>query len=137
MKNKFQKIIQVIIILFLIVMIFEIFYQKFQFMKNYKFANGIITETTKRGWKNSGDYSIIYHYQVAGKNYKADQSYNLCNNLTREEVTSLLLNKKFAVAYSDKHPSISSMIITQESAERFKYKIPDSLLIYDSILTCK
>jgi len=137
MKGKIKKMTIIVVFVFFAIIVFEIFYQNFLFTQNYKFAKGEITDITKPRWKNSGDFSILYNYQVNGKIYNSDESYNLCNNLTREMVIYLLKNKKFPVAYSVKNPSIRSMIITQDNAKRFKYIIPDSLLIYDSILTCK
>lgn len=49
----------------------------------------------------------------------------------------LFVGKQFPIAYSTKDISISNMILTLKDAERFKYKMPYSLLIYDSIIECK
>ena len=106
-------------------------------MIDYKFTTGHITEVNAPGWKNSGDYAVLYQYVVGNKVYQNNNNFKFCNYQTMQKMRIVLKDKKFPVAYSTKDATMSIMLITKKDAERFKYKIPDSLLIYDSILTCK
>lgn len=67
----------------------------------------------------------------------AERNFKFCDNQTMSKMRLLFVGKQFPIAYSTKDISISNMILTLKDAERFKYKLPDSLLIYDSILECK
>ncbi len=137
MDKKINKIGGIVVGICLVVGIFVIFYKKHQFMQSYNFTIGKITTVTIPGWKSSGDYSILYEYKIQGKEYFNNENYTFCDRLTMTKVRSLLLNKTFPVAYSINDASVCSMVITIENSKRFNYKISDSLLVYDSILTCK
>ena len=52
---------------------------------------------------------------------------NLCGTVKMKDVKQFTLNKNFPVAYDTKFPSASMIILSLESAERYKYKMPDSL----------
>lgn len=53
------------------------------------------------------------------------------------KVRALLENKNFPIAYSAKDESTCTILLTLENAQKFKYTFSDTLLRYDSILTCK
>jgi len=108
-----------------------------QLKNDFIIVAGKITGIANPGWKNSGDYSLLYEYQVAGRLYKGNDNYNFCEGQNRQKIGLLLINNSFPVAYSNKYNNISMLILTRKQAEKINYKIPDSLLVYDSVLTCK
>jgi len=138
MENKINKIVGVIILAFLVFGLFIIFYRHNQLEKNFKIAEGRVSEVQASGWKNSpGDCAVLYEYFVNGKKYENNNNYNFCNNLSLQRIKLLLERKSFPVAFAVNAPSAGVMIIKKEEAERFNYLIPDSMLVYDSVLTCK
>jgi hypothetical protein len=137
MGKKINKIAGIIAAISLIVVVLIGFYKKHQFMEKYEFTSGKIIKVTITGWKSSGDYSVMYEYNVNNMPYLNDQNYNYCGYLNMVTVKSLLEGKEFPVAYSVNSPRTCMMLITLRNAERFHYTFPDSLKKYDSILTCK
>ncbi len=112
-------------------------YENFQFKNDFKITIGQVNKITTPGWKNSGDYSMIYEYKINGRKYTGNNNYEFCGTITMQKMSELLVNQYFPVAYSSKDMAQSSIIVTQKSADMFNYKIPDSLLVYDSILSCR
>ncbi len=138
MENKINKIGGTIILIFLVIGILLTFYRNHQLKNNFKIVVGKVTEVQASGWKNSpGDYAVLYEYFVEGKKYSNNNNYNFCNNLSLQRVRLLLKNKSFPVAFAVEAPNSGIMIIKKEEAAMFNYENPDSLLIYDSVLTCK
>jgi len=56
-----------------------VLYAGYQLRHNFKFTEGTITEITPPGWKHSGDYSIVFEYQVQGKVYSGNNNYDYCH----------------------------------------------------------
>jgi hypothetical protein len=137
MKKKINKIAGIVVLVFLVLGVVLIFYNRHQFLENYKFTTGRVTEITPPGWKSSGDYSILYDYWIDNKIYHNNENYNYCRGLSMSKVKSLLVGKQFPVAYSANDAGTCSMLITQKNADRFHYQLPDSVRFYDSTLTCK
>ena len=137
MEKKTVKILGRVIWIFLLLGVAIIFYKKYRFMKSYKFTTGRVTEITGPGYHSTGDFSVIYDYQIDNKKYHNNESYNYCGGMSMSEAKSLLVGKQFPVAYSANDAGTCSMLITQENADRFHYQLPDSVKYYDSVLTCK
>jgi hypothetical protein len=112
-------------------------YKKYLLSHNFAFVTGKVTEITPPGWKSSGDYSVLYEYQVSGKQYRSNNNYNYCGHLGRTKLSALLVGKNFPVAYAVKDASTGIMLLTEENAIQFHYQLPDSVKYYDSVLTCK
>lgn len=112
-------------------------FKTYQFKHNYSFVNGRVTRIDGPGWKSSGDYAVLYEYLINGKKYTGNNNYNFCGDLNFESIRTLLQGKTFPILYSDKDKNQSILILTKANAEKYNYKMLDSLLIYDSILTCK
>jgi hypothetical protein len=112
-------------------------YAGYQLRRNFKFTEGTITYITPPGWKHSGDYSIVFEYQVQGKVYNGNNNYNYCHGQSMAGMRSLLVGKQFPVVYAVKDPSTGFMLLTQQYANKYKYQLPDSVRFYDSVLTCK
>ena len=112
-------------------------YKRNQFRKNYAFTAGRIIEVTIPGWKSSGEYSINFKYIANNKEYSSNQEYKYCGDLTMSKVKTLLMGKQFPVAYSISDEGTCIMLLTLKNAEGFKYQLPDSIKMYDAIMTCK
>jgi hypothetical protein len=136
-NKKINKIGGYIAVGFLIGMLIFIFYKKHQLLHHFTFTSGRVTEITKPGWKNYGDYSILFEYQVNGKRYNANANFKYCQGQSMATANLLLVGKIFPVAYAVETPSVATIILTQENADRFKYVLPDSVKYYDSVLTCQ
>jgi hypothetical protein len=135
MKNKI--IIVVVFVVFLLWIGWGVF-RGVDLRNNFEITIGQIDKISNPGWKSSGDYAIIYSYNINGRIFKGDDAYNYCGSLNNEHsVAELIVGKSFPVAYSTKENGYSVIILTKEIAKNFDYNISDSLLVYDSILTCK
>jgi len=137
MGRKINKILGTIGLVLLVGGVAVMFYKQHQFMENYRFTIGRVTEINGPGWKSSGDYSVMFEYWVNKKVYRNNENYNYCGALGMSKIKSLLVGRQFPVAYSVNDPNTSTMLITLKNAERFKYQLPDSLRPYDSVLICK
>lgn len=135
--ERANKYLGYVILAFIIFWIVRVFYRDNQFKGDFKITTGRVNSITTPGWKAYGDYSLLYEYTVNGIRYRSNKNYKLCNNQSRDIVGSFVINKFFPVAYSVKDASQSVMIMTQDDANMFRYTIADSLLSYDSLMTCK
>jgi hypothetical protein len=81
---------------------------------------GIIT---KKNIGYRGGYSLIYRYNVNGKNYEVDNGrFNwICDFETTFQ------GKRFPVVYAKKDPSCSLILITPDDYANWGYQFPDSL----------
>lgn len=137
MERKINKIIGLICLLLIAFYLIWSIYGSYQLHNDFSFTTAKINHIALPGWKSSGDYSVLYEYEVNGEKYKGNANYNLCPNQTRDDISVAIVNKRFPVAYSKKQIGTSAIILTESRARDFNYKIPDSLLVYDSLLTCK
>ncbi len=112
-------------------------YNAYQFRHHFAFTVGRVTRITPPRYRTTGNYSVLYEYKVKDKVYSQHNSYNYCRGQTMAQIRTLLIGKHFPVAYGTKDNSAATMLLTQENADKFKYTLPDSLRIYDTILTCK
>ncbi|HEV7423900.1 MAG TPA: hypothetical protein VGO21_01795 [Candidatus Paceibacterota bacterium] len=112
-------------------------YKRHLLYQNFEFATGKVTEITLPGWKNSGDYSVLYEYQVSGKIYRGNNNYNYCGHMGITKLSTLLVGKSFPVAYAAKDASTGILLLSEVSANLFHFQLPDSVKFYDSVLTCK
>jgi len=136
-RKKLNKIGGYIVVLFLIGMLAFMLLERHRLLHRYEFTMGRVTEITKPGWRNYGDYSILYKYEVNGKEYKANSNFKYCPGQGMASLVSLLVGKQFPVAYAIESPFAADILLTQDNADRFKYILPDSVKFYDSVLTCK
>lgn len=135
--KKINRIGGIIALAFLISMVVIGIYKRHLLLNNFEITTGEVTEITPPGWKNSGDYSVLYEYKVKGKMYRSNNNYNYCRGQNMTEIKSLLVGKQFPVAYAVKDASTGTILLKQEDADRFKYQLPDSVRYYDSVLSCK
>ncbi len=136
--NNFKKYFGLTIFFLLLFFLVIGFIKRGEFEKEHKIAVGFVKEISRPGSKSSGDYSILYEFYIDNRAVVNNSNYFLCNDLTYATVREILVNKSFPVAYSDGLLfRQNSLIITLKDAERFNYNFPDSLLIYDSLLSCK
>ena len=136
MEKQKNKIGGYIGIAFLVVAFVLMVYNALDFGRHHKFTQGIVTNITGT-YKDGGNYSIIFQYSVNGKKYFGNNNDNFCGDLTMGKIRTLLIGKTFAVAYSENHVSVGAMIIKKDFAIKMGCNLPDSCLVYDSILTCK
>ena len=136
-KKKLNRIGTFIVVSFFIGMLSFILLERHRLLHNYAFTTGNVVEITKPGWRNYGDYSILYNYEINGKVYNANSNFKYCYGQGMASLASLLVGKKFPVAYARESPFAADILLTQDNADRFKYTLPDSLRFYDSVLTCK
>lgn len=134
MKKKYSIIF---VLLFISVVLIYGFFQERKLAVNHLITKATITSVRKPGYRQSGDYTYYYMYFVNGKKYTDGKDGNFCGNQTLFSIRSLLVNKCFPVVYSVANPRWNDLILTSIKAEEFNYQLPDSLKIYDSILTCK
>jgi len=127
MSYKLNRIAGFIILSLMISGVAYALFRRRELDNNYKIAIGQITEITGPGAKSGGDYGLNYIYEVDHKKYSGDITLKLCGNVKRIDVKQYTLYKNFPVAYDIKDPGTSVIILSLESAERFKYKMPDSL----------
>ena len=107
------------------------------FWHYYAFTTGTVTAITPPGYKNSGDYSIIFLYTVNGEQYHGNNNLDFCSGQNRKQIEALLLGKCFPVVYGTKSPSGGGLLLNQDYADKFKYTLPDSVRYYDTVLYCK
>jgi hypothetical protein len=122
-----NQIIGLIFILSAISAIVYVLFRRHELDNNYKIAIGQVTEITGPGAKSGADYGLNYIYEVDHKKYSGEISLNLCGSVKMRDVKQFTLNKNFPIAYDTKRPGTSIIILSLASAERFKYKMPDSL----------
>jgi hypothetical protein len=127
MRSKLNQIAGVTILFLLISGVAYALFLRHELDNNFKIAIGQVTEITGPAAKSGGDYGLNYIYEVDHKKYSGDVSLKLCGNVMRKEVQQYTLYKNFPIAYDTKNPGSSVIILSLESAERFKYKMPDSL----------
>jgi hypothetical protein len=138
MVNKqVNKIGGYIALAFLTGMLIFIFYKGYQLRHHFAFTTGRVSEITLPGYRNSGDYSVLFKYKVNGKVYSNNDDFNYCSGQSMAGMKSLLVDKQFPVVYAVKDPSGGFVLLTQEYADKYKYQLPDSIRYYDSVLTCK
>lgn len=136
-NKKVTRIGGYVAVVFLIGMISFIFWKSYEVRHHFAFTTGKVVDITKPGWKNSGDYSIVFEYSVNAHTYNGNNNYNYCSGQSMSQLKSLFVGKHFPVVYAMKDPSGGFMLFTQNYADRYKYKLPDSIRFYDSVLTCK
>lgn len=136
MKKK-NKVVGIIFIGLVVIWVSYNLFKAHQFKLNYSIAHGNIYKIDGPGWKSSGDYAVLYEYFINGKKFTGNNNYNFCGNLNFENLNTFLKNKTFPVLYSNTDNSQCILILTKSNAQRYNYNLPDSLLVYDSILTCK
>lgn len=133
MKVTKGKIISGIIIITVISI--SIYYFNSQIYRHAQYSNAVITKMTRN--ENRGIYTVCYTYKVNNKTYSQCSDKNLCNNLPVQKIDSLLKGKVFPIVYAKNFPSQSILFLTKNDIGTFTYSYPDSLIKYDSILTCK
>ena len=121
------------LILFVTYMLFE----GYQFRSQFAFTNGTVTKITLSGYRSPGDYSILYEYKVNGDLYHGNNNGNYCSGQNMGLIKELLVGKQFPVVYGTKKPSMGFIMLNQKYANKYNYKLPDSVRYYDSVLNCK
>ena len=122
-----NQIMGFIVISLLIFGVVYALFRRHELDNNYKIAIGQVTEITGPSAKSGADYGLNYMFEVDHKKYSGDINLNLCGNVNLREIKQFTLYKNFPVAYDTKGPSTSVIILSLKAAERFKYKMPDSL----------
>ena len=74
---------------------------------------------------------------LTGKNITGKAGAKTCDTYSLLDLSSLLVNKSFPVAYDSTNESSSIMILSVKHAKRFNIEITDTLLHYDSIIKCE
>ncbi len=136
MWKKVNRTIGIVFILFCLLVIIRSFYSNHELENDFAVSVGKVNKVSNV-LRQSGNWYFSYEYDINGKKFPGEGIHSLCGNLTLEKLRAFLVNKSFPVAYSRKDTSTSVMILTKDLADKFKYDLPDSLLMYDSILTCK
>jgi hypothetical protein len=113
------------------------FYRAWLVKKDHRFTIGVVTSVGEPGYRSTGDYAINYEYYLDGHRHYMNFNSKFCGNLTIHELNERLSGKHVAVAYSTQHPGDCVLLITLEMAEKYHFVMPDSLKVYDSLLTCK
>jgi hypothetical protein len=121
---------------FMTVMLVYALFRRRELRHNYKISICKVTDITGPGWHSSGDYSIIYNYEVKHEKYSDNSNLNICASRKLREIKAALLQKYFPVAYDKLDPSTSNIILTQSAARTFNYKIPDSLMSIIQMVDC-
>ena len=134
---KLKRPRKYLVLTFLIIAFLAMIYKAYQFRHNFAFTIGQVIRITPPGYRTTGDYSVLYEYEINNTVYTESNSYNYCGFQNMAQIKALLIGKHFPVAYGTKDPSTGTMLLTQENADIFKYQLPDSLRVYDTILTCK
>lgn len=134
--KKNNKIITASFIVIIVFWLLRSEYKNYQLKNNYKFSVGRINRvTTTEGKYNKP--TLFYEFSINNNKQVNENLFSFCKNLSENDLSLLLVNKSFPVAYSVKDANQSIIIITRKDAAMFNYTIPDSMLVYDSILTCK
>jgi hypothetical protein len=115
-----------------------IIYRAFQLRNNFRFTTGHIYDIRASGNKyNAGDFAIFYEYFVDGVKYQGDNGYFYCDSGSLKKIKLLFMGKSFPLVYAENIHGAGFLIITQKGADKYNYTIPDSLRMYDSVLSCK
>jgi hypothetical protein len=108
-NKKANKTGGYIAVAFLIGMLIFIFYKKYQLVHHFSFTLGRVTEITKPGWKNYGDYSVLYEHEVNGKRYKANSNFKYCHGQSMSGLNSLLVGKDFSSRLCGRKPNCGNI----------------------------
>lgn len=111
-------------------------FHRYYLAKYYKLTTGQINHISIGGYKNN-NRDVHYEYYINGKRLFGDNEVLNCDNYTTLDLSRLIVNKKFFVAYDSTNIEQSIIILTEEQARRFHTPITDTLLHYDSIINCK
>ena len=136
MLKSFNKIIGLI---FFTSMAFTLVYALFrrrELRHNYEISICKVSYITAPGWHSSGDYSIVYEYEVRHKKYSDNLNLTICPSRRLREIKAALLQKNFPVAYDKSNPATSNIILSQNAARTFHYKLPDSLMSIIQMVDC-
>jgi len=134
--KKINKYLGVFCIVFIVFWLMRNEYKNYQIKHDFKITIGRVNQITKATYKNN-NRSILYEYNVDGEKHFGENSLASCDRLNGDKLRLLLVNQSFPVAYSIKDKNYSIIILTIRDAEEFNYKIPDSMMVYDSVLSCK
>jgi len=115
-------------------MLIYMFWNEYEFRYHFAFTTGRVTRIIGPAW-GSTKYDIIFEYKANGEVYSGNNGYNKCNGQNTSQLGSLLLHKQFPVVYAIKSPSIGTMLLSQDFANKYKFQLPDSVRFYDSVLS--
>ena len=62
----------------IIIAFLAMLYKAYQFRHHFAFTIGRVTRITPPGYRTTGDYSVLYEYEVNNKVYTENSSYNYC-----------------------------------------------------------
>lgn len=111
-------------------------FRRYHLDKYYKLTTGQINHISIGGYKNK-NRDVHYEYYINGRRLFGDNEILNCNNYTTLDLSRLIVNRKFFVAYDSIYTNQSIIILTEKQAKRFHVPITDTLLHYDSIINCK
>jgi len=133
--EKLKKIGVTIILTFLIGGVLFALFSRYQLFHHYSFTTGQIRGITTA--KARGAYTILYDYRVNKSLHHGEQTFDYCPGWGRKRLDSFLRGKQFPVVYAVNLPFADNLLIKKGRAALFNYKLPDSVLYYDSVLTCQ
>jgi hypothetical protein len=135
--SRHSKKVTIILFIGLLVFYFGFdFYSNRSLNKHFKITIGQVSHISNATYKNN-NRGIQYNYYVNGTSYSGEVATGICDNYTLLDISALIVNRKFPVAYDTLSKKNSIMILSEKLAKRFNYGVTDTLLHYDSILNCQ
>ncbi|RAJ06718.1 hypothetical protein LX64_01845 [Chitinophaga skermanii] len=117
-----SKIISVFVILGLLILIFKSYNDSNDLLQNYILTEGTVLSFTIAAKGSSN--TVKYEYKVDGIFY---EGYNAYPEISRSQ-GSIIVGKKFPVAFLKKDNKISHILISTKDFRNFSIPFPDSLL---------
>ena len=103
--------------------------------KNYKLASAQTTHVSPPPSK-SNYRQLDYEFFVNGKKYTGSASAGNCEDYKLTDLSWLLVNRTFKVAYDSSDPTVSTLISNERAAKKFNQSVNDTILHFDSIINC-
>jgi hypothetical protein len=111
-------------------------FRRHELRNNFEISVCKVTYITGPGWHSSGDYSIIFDYEIRHKKYSNNTNLNICPSRRLRDIKAALLQKHIPIAYDKFDPGTSNIILSKSAAKIYNYKIPDSLMPVIQLVDC-
>ncbi len=95
-------------------------------IKNHKESVAKITEGSYGGRGHSGTISLIFKFNVEGREIEGNAAFN-SSELYYSDVEKFIVGKTFPVVYNPNSPHSNHLLIRKKDFEQFNVPFPDSM----------
>ncbi len=134
-KIKWNLILGIPLMLFCIFWVLYGYYNRAKLEKRYKLTVGQTTHVSRATYKNNSR-GISYEFILEGIKYQGEIGITNCDNYNLTDLSWLLVNRNFKIAYDSVNPSNNTIVISSNTAIKFNQKLTDTIMHFDSIVNC-